>query len=71
MAETNDNINDLIEQITCNMLLSDVTYNNVKEDKAKRKAIYDAKREQTVETIKSVCRIVEKELPEGPILSFW
>ena len=65
MAETNDNINDLIEQITCNMLLSDVTYNNVKEDKAKRKAIYDAKREQTVETIKSVCRIVEKELPEG------
>ena len=65
MAETNDNINDLIEQITCNMLLNDITYNNVKDDKAKRKAIYDAKREQTVETIKSVCRIVEKEFPEG------
>ena len=69
MAETNDNINDLIEQITCNMLLNDVEFNYLdnkdENQKARRKKIHDEKKEEIGEVIKALCTVVEKQLPPG------
>ena len=69
MAETNENIQDLVEQITCKMLLNDAEFNyldNKDEDqKAKRKKIHDEKKEEINEVIKALCSVVEKQLPPG------
>lgn len=69
MAETNDNIQDLVEQITCKMLLNDAEFNYLdnkdEEQKARRKKIHDEKKEEVDEIIKALCTVVEKQLPPG------
>lgn len=69
MAETNENIQDLVEQITCKMLLNDAEFNYLdnkdENQKAKRKKIHDEKKEEINEVIKALCSVVEKQLPPG------
>lgn len=64
MAQNSGNIDQIVEQIVCTVLLGDKDYQNI-EDKAKRKMIYDQQTESVNESINQMCAQIESNLPKG------
>lgn len=64
MAETNESIEEIVAQIACRILVTDPQFVGVKEDKSKRKMLYEEKINQVIRAIEKSYKNIEKLVPD-------